>query len=165
MLVRYISVIFVFLALFGTFPALAEQLSGHVVGVHDGDTITVLTADKRSLRTRLVEIDAPESDQPYGMRAKQALSGLIFDKQVVIEVSGIDRYGRTLGRVFRDGMDINAEMVRLGYAWVYRRYVTDETLFDLEGAARAAKRGLWSLPLRDQVPPWEWRRKSPARTR
>lgn len=73
MLVRYISVIFVFLALFGTFPALAEQLSGHVVGVHDGDTITVLTADKRSLRTRLVEIDAPESDQPYGMRAKQAL--------------------------------------------------------------------------------------------
>lgn len=162
---HYLFVIATFLVIFSAFPALAEQLSGRVVGIHDGDTVTVLTADKRSVRTRLVEIDAPESGQPYGMRAKQALSGLVFDKQVIVEVSGIDRYGRTLGRLFHDGMDVNAEMVRLGYAWVYRRYATDETLFDLEEAARTAKRGLWSLPLRDQVPPWEWRRKSPAWTR
>lgn len=161
---RYLLIIATFFSIFSAFPALAEQLSGRVVGVHDGDTITVLTADKRSVRTRLVEIDAPESGQPYGMRAKQALSGLVFDKQVIVEVSGIDRYGRTLGRVFRDGLDVNAEMVQRGCAWVYRRYATDETLFVLEEAARAAKRGLWSLPARDQVPPWEWRRKSPART-
>lgn len=62
---HHILVIAIFLVIFSAFPALAEQLSGRVVGVHDGDTITVLTVDKRSVRTRLVEIDAPESGQPY----------------------------------------------------------------------------------------------------
>ena len=127
-------------------------------GVHDGDTITVLTTDKRSLRTRLVEIDAPESGHPYGKNAKQALSDLVFGKDVTLDVTGLDRYGRTLGRVFHEKLDVNAEMVRLGYAWVYRRYATDAALFPLEKAARAEKRGLWSLPKQDQIAPWDWRR-------
>ena len=154
----YTFVIFLLILNFTISPALAEKILGRVVGVHDGDTITVLTTDRQSLRTRLVGIDAPEFDQPYGTPAKQALSGLVFGKDVALDVTGLDRYGRTLARVFYRNLDVNAEMVRLGYAWVYRLYMTDETLLGLELAARAAKRGLWSLSEPKQVPPWEWRR-------
>lgn len=139
--------------------AWADTLSARVVGVHDGDTITVLTADKESFRVRLVEIDAPESGQPYGARAKQALSALVFDKDVLIDVQGLDRYGRALGRVHHGDLDVNAEMIRTGYAWAYRAYLTDERLLALEEDARRSKRGLWSLPAAERIPPWEWRRK------
>ena len=69
-----------------------------------------------------------------------------------------DRYGRVVGRVFVDGLDVNAEMVRNGHAWVYRQYAKDESLFALEDEARAAKRGLWALSEADNMPPWDWRR-------
>lgn len=118
--------------------AWADTLSARVVGVHDGDTITVLTADKESLRVRLGEIDAPESGQPYGARAKQALAALVFGKDVLIDVQGSDRYGRTLGRV---------------------HHGDDERLLAVEEEARQDKRGLWALPVSEQIPPWEWRRK------
>lgn len=111
--------------------AWADTLSARVVGVHDGDTITVLAADKQSFRVRLVEID----------------------------VQGSDRYGRTLGRVHHGEMDVNAEMIRAGWAWAYRAYLTDEWLLALEEEARRNKRGLWSLPVAERIPPWEWRRK------
>lgn len=148
-----------FIAFLSVSCAWAETLSVRVVGVQDGDTITVLTADQESLRVRLVEIDAPESGQPYGTRAKQALSALVFGKDVLIDVQGSDRYGRTLGRVYHGDMDVNAEMIRTGYAWAYRAYLTDERLLALEEEARQGKRGLWSLPASERVPPWEWRRK------
>lgn len=137
----------------------AETVTVHVVGVQDGDTITVLTANKDSYRVRLVEIDAPESGQPYGARAKQALSGLVFDKRVVIDVQGTDTYGRRLGRVSLGNLDVNAEMIRTGHAWAYRAYLTDEALLTLEDEARQQKRGLWSLPASQRIPPWEWRLK------
>lgn len=69
-----------------------------------------------------------------------------------------DRYGRTVGRVYVGGMDVNAELVRQGAAWVYRHYAKDPALFALEDEARAAKRGLWTLPEAQQIPPWEWRK-------
>ena len=133
-----------------------------VVAVHDGDTLTVL-AERRRMRVRLTDIDAPELGQPFGKRAKAALSDLCFGKRAEIEIRGHDRYERTLARVKCDGRDANAEQVRLGYAWVYTRYAAaDSPLYALEFDAREARRGLWSV--REPTPPWEWRqRHRPAR--
>lgn len=135
-------------------------LTGEVVGISDGDTLTLLTPGKEQKRILLAEIDTPESKQPYGTRSRQALSALVFRQQVRVEVVEIDRYGRTVGRVYRasDGLDVNAELVRQGAAWVYRQYNRDKSLLALEREAQAAKRGLWSLPEAERMPPWEWRR-------
>jgi endonuclease YncB( thermonuclease family) len=137
------------------FVALAGELQGRVVGVADGDTLTILGADRQQSRVRLAEIDAPEKAQPFGQRSKQALSDLCFGRDAVIADKGRDRYGRTVGRVRCGGIDTSAEQVRRGMAWVYDRYVTDQSLYALQAEARAARRGLWadSAP----VPPWEWR--------
>ena len=145
--------------------ATAETIIGMVVGVHDGDTLTLLDDSKTQIKIRLAEIDAPESRQPYGSRAKQELSGLAFGRPAAVQVQDIDRYGRTVGRVTVDGVDVNAEMVRRGAAWVYRKYAKDQSLFTIEEQARDAKAGLWALPEADQIPPWEWRKMSKARTK
>lgn len=137
----------------------AEALSGRVVAIADGDTLTVLTAEKRQVKIRLGEIDTPEKGQPYSNRARQALADLVFQKDVIVKVTDTDRYGRTVGRVYVGELDVNADMVRRGAAWVFRRYVTDESLFALENAAREAKIGIWGLSEAKQMPPWEWRRR------
>ena len=137
--------------------ALAAEVAGRVVGITDGDTLTVLDAANRQVRVRLAEVDTPESGQPYGDRARQALSDLAFGKAVRVAVVDTDRYGRTVGRVSAEGRDVNAEMVRRGAAWVFRRYSDDPGLLRLEAEARAARRGLWALPEAERVPPWEWR--------
>ena len=134
-------------------------LSGKIVGITGGDTVTLLTVDNWQVKIRLAEIDTPERKQPCGSRSKQALSDLVFGKQVTAKVVTVDRYGRNVARLYVDGLDVNREMIRLGAAWVYREYNTDKSLLDIEAEARAAKRGLWSLPEADQVPPWEWRQK------
>ena len=138
-------------------PARAEDLQGRVVRVIDGDTLELLTAENQPVRIRLAEIDAPERRQPYGSRAKQALSALAFDKAATVTVTGHDRYGRTVGRVYAGAVDVNAELVREGAAWVYRQYSHDPALPALEEEARDAHRGLWSLPTSETMPPWEWR--------
>ena len=145
--------------------ATAEIIIGKVVGVHDGDTLTLLDDSKTQIKIRLAEIDAPESRQPYGSRAKQELSGLAFGRSAAVQVQDIDRYGRTVGRVTVDDVDVNAEMVRRGAAWVYRKYAKDQSLFTIEEQARDAKAGLWALPEADRMPPWEWRKMSKARTK
>ncbi len=137
--------------------SVAETLTGKVVAISDGDTLTMLQ-DKQQIKIRLSEIDTPEKSQPYGTKAKQALSDLVFGKLVRIEVVTIDRYGRTVGKVYLEDLDINAELVRYGHAWVYRRYAKDKTLFDLETEARENQFGLWALPEEQRIAPWEWRR-------
>ena len=137
--------------------ARAEELAGRVVGVSDGDTLTVLTEGQRQVRVRLAEIDTPEAAQPYGARARQELSELVFGRPVEVAVQDTDRYGRAVGRVRADGRDVNAEMVRRGAVWVYRQYNRDPALPRLEAEARATRRGLWALPEAERVPPWEWR--------
>ena len=137
--------------------ASAERIAGRVVGVADGDTLTVLADGKRQVRVRLGGIDAPERRQPYGTRARQGLSALAFGRAVQVEVEDTDRYGRPVGRVRVGGRDVNAEMVRRGAAWVYVRHNRDPALVPLEAEARAARRGLWALPDAERVPPWEWR--------
>ncbi|MDE0055434.1 MAG: thermonuclease family protein [Gammaproteobacteria bacterium] len=106
----------------------------------------------------MTEIDTPERAQPWGTRAGQALAEKVFRRQVRVLSEGRDRYERLLGKIYLDGRDINREMVREGHAWAYRRYLTDQSLLDDERRAREAGAGLWSLPLAQHVPPWEWRR-------
>ena len=144
-------------------PALAKaDVPARVVAVHDGDTLTVL-ADRTRVRVRLTDIDAPELGQPFGRRAKTALSDLCFGKLAEMETRGRDRYGRTLARVRCGGQDANAEQVRQGYAWVYIRYApVDSPLYALELEAKNARRGLWGI--RQPIPPWEWRRGRSARS-
>lgn len=129
---------------------------GRVVSVADGDTVTVLVG-REQVKVRLVEIDAPERAQAFGNRSKESLSDMCFGKDAQVAEKGMDRYGRTLGRVSCDQVDVNAEQVRRGMAWVYDKYVTDHSLYRLQDDARVAKRGLWTDP--NPMPPWEWRRR------
>lgn len=155
-----IRLLVLFALLLLTKPLLATELTGKIVGVHDGDTLTLLVSDGarfKQVKVRLAEIDTPESKQPYGQRAKQALSDLTFGKQVRVVVQDTDKYGRTVGRVYVGGVDVNAELVKRGAAWVYRRYSRDPSLLVLEQHAKAAKRGLWTLPEAQRCPPWDWR--------
>ncbi|UVS60577.1 MULTISPECIES: thermonuclease family protein [Nitrosomonas] len=116
----------------------------------------LLTGLSRSIRPG--QIDTPESAQPYGSRAKQELSRLVYGKTVSVKVQDTDRYGCKVGRVYTDGTDVNAEMVRLGAAWVYRKYARYQRFYALEKQARQNRAGLWSLPEAQQVPIWEWRK-------
>ena len=144
-----------------TGDAYAATLDGRVIGVHDGDTITVLDAAKAQHKIRLAGIDAPELKQAFGTRSKQSLSEMVYNKQVKIEWDKRDRYGRTIGVILVDGHDVNLEQVRTGMSWWYRQYAKeqkseDRKLYELaEVDARAAKRGLWADNA--PVPPWEWR--------
>jgi endonuclease YncB( thermonuclease family) len=127
---------------------------GRVVQIADGDSITVLMG-KRQVKVRLTEIDAPERKQPFGSRSRQSLGDLCAGKDARVVERGTDRYGRTLGRVYCNGVDANAEQVRRGMAWVFDRFVTDRSLYALQDEARAARRGLWADAR--AIPPWEWR--------
>lgn len=133
----------------------AQAFTGKVVGVSDGDTITVLR-DRIQVKVRLLEIDAPEKAQAFGAKSKESLSEMCFGKTAELADKGKDRYGRTLARVTCDGVDANAEQVRHGMAWVYDRYVTDKSLYAVQEDAKAGRRGLWHDDY--PVPPWEWRK-------
>lgn len=131
-------------------------VAGHVVSVHDGDTLTLLH-DRQQVKVRLVEIDAPELGQPFGKRSKKSLSDLCYNKPAILEPRGQDKYGRTLARVTCDGQDANAEQVRRGMAWVYEKYTPkDSPLYRLQHEAKVIRRGLWTDP--SPIPPWEWRK-------
>lgn len=136
--------------------AQAEPFAGKVVGVADGDTLTVLDGEKRQHVIRLAEIDAPEKGQAFGNRSKQHLSALCFGKTAVVVPRTTDRYRRTVARVECEGTDASAEQVHAGLAWVFDRYVTDRGLYAVQDEARRAERGLWAD--RDAVAPWDWRR-------
>lgn len=155
----------------------AETLFGQVIGVSDGDTLTVLDAGKESYRVRLAGIDAPEKKQPFGDRSKQALRGLVFGKPVEVEWHKRDRYGRLVGKILvaKPGnsctgdrcpktVDACLSQIEAGLAWHYKKYVKEQASEDrvrysqAEDTARAKRLGLWSES--DPVPPWEWRKRS-----
>lgn len=131
-------------------------LSGKVVGIADGDTFTLLLADHTTRKIRMYGIDAPEKKQPFGTVARQRLSELIFSKQVSVVPTDIDRYGRTVAKVFVDGRSVNEEMLRSGLVWHYTQYDKDPRWDALERQAREQRIGLWQDP--HPTPPWEWRR-------
>src|SRR6266852_7867803 len=137
--------------------ASADQFTGKVVGISDGDTISVLREGK-AVKVRLYGVDAPEQAQAFGTKARQLTGDLAFQREVTVVIHATDRYGRLVGEVLLpDGRNLSHELVRAGLAWWYRQYAPkDIALAQLEAEAKAARRGLWQDP--QAVPPWEWRR-------
>lgn len=136
----------------------APDYKAKVIGVTDGDTIKVLRTGNEQVKIRLAGIDCPERKQPWGTKAKQTASDLVAGKTVTIKVMDVDRYGRTVGRVFVDGVNVNRALVKGGHCHTYTRYVKDQKLFALQDEAKNSQRGLWRLPEGERVPPSEWRK-------
>jgi micrococcal nuclease len=145
---------------FVSISALAvERVTSPVISIADGDTITILSPAKKQIKIRFAGIDCPERGQPWGRNATEALKALLAEEPVSVDIIDTDRYGRSIGRVYAKGIELNRELVKTGSCWVYPRYAKDKKLFDLQNEAQAAKRGLWQLLENERVPPWEWRRK------
>ncbi len=156
---RVLLAAFLFFALAGALNAdELPRLPGTVVGVVDGDTVDVRLSSGM-IRVRLQAIDAPERGQPYANAATEALAGIVFGKAVELEPYAQDRYDRLVARVWMGGVDVNALMIRNGYAWAYRRYLDDVRYCIYEFDARQARRGLWQAPADQRTAPWEWRRR------
>jgi micrococcal nuclease len=138
--------------------------TGPVVSILDGDTIEVLH-NAHPERIRLSGIDCPEKSQAFGTRARQALSALVFGKDVTLDTHGQDKYRRTLADVFlRDGTNVNHALVKDGWCWWYRKYAPgDAELEKLEKDARDTRRGLWAD--RQPVPPWVYRKAKRGQSR
>ncbi len=143
--------------------ARADVLIGKVVGITDGDTITVLDGDKTQHKIRLMGIDAPEKKQEFGNESKKALSNYIYQKEVIVEYKKQDRYKRKVGKVIFDKQDICLQMIKDGLAWHYKDYEkeqskTDRDLYSqAELKARNEKVGLWKT--HNPIAPSEFRHK------
>ena len=140
----------------------AGTIQGKVVGVADGDTLTVLDDNKAQYKIRLQGIDAPEKAQEFGQKSKQSLHQLVHSKQVTVEFQKKDKYERIVGKVVLNGNDVCLEQVKLGMAWHYKQYESEQTKEDreiyaqAELSARANAIGLWKD--KQPTPPWEYRR-------
>jgi endonuclease YncB( thermonuclease family) len=140
----------------------ATTLQGKVVSVADGDTITVLDANNTKHKIRLQGIDAPEKAQAFGQRSKQSLHQLVHSEHVTVEYQKKDKYGRTLGKVLHNGTDVCLEQIKLGMAWHYKQYESEQPKEDrkiysqAELSARANAIGLWKD--KQPSPPWEFRK-------
>ena len=156
---KFILVLFLFLSNFAN----AKTIEGLVVGVADGDTITILDQQKNTYKIRLQGIDAPEKKQAFGEKSKQSLHDLVHSKQVRIEYDKEDKYGRIVGKVTVDDVDVCLQQLVLGMAWHYKKYqneqsVSDRALYsDTELKSKSLKLGLWSDDT--PMPPWEFRKK------
>jgi endonuclease YncB( thermonuclease family) len=156
--VRYLFLVF---ALVVAPLADAQTLLGRVVGVADGDTITLLDSANDQHKVRLAGIDAPEKAQPFGNVSKQHLARLAFNRGAVAECPKRDRYGRQVCLVRVDGVDAGLAQIDAGLAWWYRKYAKEQspqqgaTYAAVEQDAQEARRGLWRD--QDPMPPWEWR--------
>lgn len=139
----------------------AADLRGRVVAVQDGDTVTLLDERNQQHRIRLQGIDAPEKSQPFGNVSRENLSGLVFDRDVLVQYEKLDRYGRVVGKILIDNRDACLAQVEAGLAWHYKQYQIEQTVEDraryaaAEETARRKLAGLW----RDPSPkaPWEFR--------
>ena len=139
----------------------ADVISGRIVAISDGDTVTLLDSTKQQHKIRLAGIDAPEKKQSFGQRSKQNLSELVFNKDVEADCVKVDRYKREVCKITVNGTDANLEQIKAGLAWWYRSYAKDQSKADratyaaAEQEAKDAKRGLWGDA--EAVAPWEWR--------
>jgi micrococcal nuclease len=131
-------------------PAFAHQ----VIGIADGDTLTLLVKEK-PLKIRLANIDAPEKRQAFGERSKRSLSDMCFGKHAYYDAQTIDKYGRTVAVVNCGGVEVNRAQVERGMAWVYTKYNNDLPLIAIEAQAKQGRKGLWAD--KSPVPPWEFR--------
>lgn len=139
----------------------AETLTGRVVKVTDGDTLTVLDDRQEQHKIRLAGIDAPESQQPWGQRSKVALIALVAGQTVTVDWRKRDRYGRIVGTVIMGGTDAGLAQIQAGLAWWYRQYAHEQAPEErtryaaAEAEARETPIGLWTDPR--PVAPWDWR--------
>ena len=139
-----------------------QTLTGKVVSVADGDTVTVLDAANVQHRIRLAGIDAPESHQAFGEQSRRSLSEMVFGKEVTVNYQKTDQYGRLVGKILIENKDIDLAQVKAGLAWHYKFFESEQTSEDrelyaqAEDEAHAARRGLWQDP--NPVEPSEFRR-------
>lgn len=159
---RLISLTFLLFALLSiSITSSAAIITGVVVGVSDGDTMTLLVDSNKTLKVRLAGIDAPEKSQPFGAVSKSNLSSRVFGKTVTVEWNKQDKYGRILGRVIVEGTDACLEQLKSGLAWHYKQYAKEQSesinsaYSAAEEQARIQMIGIWSEPV--PTPPWEYR--------
>ena len=193
MLRQGLAIFFLVFFLFLSAPAVAASISGKVIGVTDGDTITVLGSNKIAYEIRLANIDAPETTchlrrpgktntacvdhgQPFAKAAKRAAMSMLYGQIVTVQLvetrgQAAESYSRLIGTVYLRGVDANYELVKQGWAWHEKHYGSQQqdiktfTAYSAaETAARRGRLGLW-LDNRKPVPPWEWRREHAVRSR
>ena len=140
--------------------AYSTTLNGTVIRVLDGDTLDLLTPDSKVSRIRLDSIDAPEKSQPYGTQATNMLSDWIVNQPVRIEVKSKDQYGRFIGVVFMESVNINRSMVEKGMAFAYTPNLRDTSMAAIEKQAHSQHLGLWAQSDIDIVKPWDNRHNS-----
>ena len=146
------------LALITVSAAFAQRFPVKVVGVSDGDTFTVINRDNLQLKIRVYGIDAPEKNQAYGNKSKQALSSLIFGKSIEIDVQTQEKWGRFVAKVYTpDGKDVALLMLQTGMAWHYTRFDKTPSYAKAQEAAKKANKGLWAD--KSPVAPWDFRHK------
>ena len=132
------------------------EIQGCVAKVADGDTLTVLDTANVQHKIRLNGIDAPEKSQAFGNVSKKHLSSLVIGRDVHVKYKSRDKYGRILGTIYVDGLDINLEMLRAGLAWHYKRYDINSEYAAAEASARAARLGLWQD--KNPINPYDFRK-------
>lgn len=153
---KYFLILFVFLAASSLYCQ--KSFFGKVIGIKDGDTVVVLDSLNYQTTLRLAEVDCPEKNQPFGTKAKQFTSDQIYRKQIKYIVTDVDRYGRSIAKIYYDDNKyLSAEIIKNGFGWQYKKYSISVSLAKLEQEARNNKRGLWIEP--NPIYPSDWRRK------
>jgi endonuclease YncB( thermonuclease family) len=157
-LLRLVSVL---LLISPCIAASAQTITGHVVGISDGDTLTILDATRTQHRIRLDGIDAPEAHQAFGQRSRQSLAELAHRQQATADCPKVDKYQRKVCVVRVQGVDVGLAQIQRGLAWHFKRYAHEQssenraTYAAAQAEAGVEKRGLWRDP--NAIPPWEWR--------
>jgi len=141
--------------LFLIFSCATNRLTGNVIKVQDGDTVSILTGKKEKIKIRLYGIDAPETGQDFNQKSKKYLSDLVAGKDVTIVNMGKDQYNRVLGVVYVGKLNVNEEMLRSGLAWRYK-YSNDSRYLELQEEAERKQLNIWSM--KNPVDPWQWRK-------
>ena len=124
----------------------------------DGDSIKVRGADGKEYEVQIEGTDAPELKQEYGKESTEALKKMLFDSDVRVSWKKKDNFERLLAQVYRGEKHINAEMIRSGNAWHFKRYNQSQALADLELEAKKEKRGLWKAE--NPIAPWDYRKEN-----
>ena len=156
---KCMQIILLFLLLSSCLNAL--ELKGKVIAVSDGDTIKLLTQDKVTHKIRLLDIDAPEKKQPFGNKSRDNLASYIAGEIITVKYKSKDKYGRILGTIYFENLDINLQQIKNGYAWVYKQYSENQTYYQEEQKAKDLKKGLWIA--KEPLAPWEFRKQKKSK--
>jgi endonuclease YncB( thermonuclease family) len=140
----------------------AEEFNAKVIAVMDGDTVMVLREGKK-IKVRLVNIDAPESEQEFGRESRESLANLVLKKQVQVNTQAVDSYGRMIAEISLDGQSVNEAQVNNGMAWEYSHYHRNQRYIALNKQAQQARRGLWAKNVQP-VSPEKWRKAHPKKS-